>query len=985
MIFTKKLTHFLSLIFLAIHFAVFIAPEDANSKSRGLGRIRQCSLQGDPEGLDFDPGTAGKDVEFVMSNPLCASFAAHSYIGVKIGISKMNIACGNSGTAMRYTPTPILDSIDITKSVAKSLMGNKRCLAGVGEASAKFAGMLSILASIWGISKHVYNSTEVCGANWQSPNPQQFLINRSNYKGIIEERIKDALENENLRYKLDFNNKDYREWYYGGVEVEDSQCRDVTQKPASAGSQTAYPPQKYYLKGYETGNYNCKKYDLVPGQLDPLDGSVLQVNGPRLTEFREAYNCCVNRSQNYVCLNYNGTKKFCRAGSKCEINGVYFEAVARDNRSLICAQSYSLCPYNFYVGGGTEICDYFQDGIYNEKQGRYKYITLEDIEKGDCSAKSEIRNTDCTYNEKAGKCKNYCQYMRHCTKTNSVYKYRSNLSSQYFSTACLNFAGDSQNKVSYGTGFILGSARHFTAPIAQCVRETLENVFNNRAGHTKCLLVSDIPNSNGQCQNGVAYKEGDKVESRSFFENTQRYLNFAIKLVLTLSITFLGLKTLLGAQEIKRPEMMLYIIKFAIVVFFALGNAWQAFFFDGVYNSSAVFANMVFKLQMPDQENKRDGCQFGITTDSKGNPIATKIQYPKGKEYLAIWDTLDCKIARYLGFGPEVSTAGVAKLIIAGYITGSIGIYFSTALLFFGFLLISAAIKALHIFLGSAIAVILMVFISPITITAMLFKKTEGIFKGWLKQLIGFSLQPMILFAYIAIFISIFDKTLIGSATFYGPGPYKTISCSKYCVDNLGNTVRKETSPECDRVGEKIINPKSDSFACLIDNNAFSKWPGLELIGISLPFIVEIFAEDAKKKILTLIKGAIIIYFLEKFMTEIPGIASQLIGGGKLPMKAMDAKSMFNATAGLLRGIQKRGARGGLKAGGAIARGAYNKAKELAQRDGNKGKSVKEGGASESPDAAGSSGGGGGDDANSGGGGGDNSGKKGDEPPDKAK
>ncbi len=953
--FTKKITHFLSLIFLAIHFAVFIAQEDANSKSRGLGRVRQCSLQGDPEGLDFDPGTAGKDVEFVMSNPLCASFAAYSYIKAKLAIAKMNIACKNSGTAMRYTPTPLLDAIDITKSSVKAASGNAACADGVLDASISFSATIIVLASIWGISKHVYNSTEVCGANWQSPNPQQFLINRSNYKGIVEERIKEALENENLRYKLNFENKDYREWYYGGVEVEDSECRDTTQQPVSSGSNRVYPPQRYYLKGYETGNYNCKKYDLAPGQLDPVDGSILQVNSQRINELRESYNCCIDRSQNHICLNYNGEKRFCRAGSKCIINGIHFEAFARNNRSLICAQSYSLCPYNFYIGGGTEICDYFQDGVYNEEQGRYKHITLEDIQKGDCASKSEIRNTDCTYNEKAGKCKNYCQYMRHCTKANSIYKYRSNLSSQYFSTACLNFIGDSQNKVSYGTGFILGSARHFTAPIAQCVRETLENVFNNRAGHTKCLLVSDIPNSNGQCQNGVAYKEGDKVKSISFFENVQRYLNFAIKLILTLSITFLGLKTLVGAQEIKKPEMMMYIIKFTIVVFFALGNAWQGFFFNGVYNASAVFSNMVFKLQMPDNENKRDGCQFGITTDSKGNPIATKIEYPEGKEYLAIWDTFDCKIARYLGFGPEVSTAGIAKLIIAGYITGPIGIYFSTALLFFGFLLISAAIKALHIFLGSAIAIILMVFISPITITAMLFKKTEGIFKGWLKQLIGFSLQPMILFAYIAIFISIFDKTLIGSATFYGPGPYKTISCSKYCVDNLGNKVKKEESPECDRIGEKIVNPKSDSFACLIDNNAFSKWPGLELFGIALPFIVEIFAEDAKKKILTLIKGAIIIYFLNKFMTEIPGIASQLIGGGRLPMKSMEASQMFKATAGLLRGIQKRGARGGLKAGGAVVRGAYNKAKELAQREGNQGKSVKEGGASESTDSASSS------------------------------
>jgi type IV secretion system protein VirB6 len=527
--------------------------------------------------------------------------------------------------------------------------------------------------------------------------------------------------------------------------------------------------------------------------------------------------------------------------------------------------------------------------------------------------------------------------MTHCTQTDlSDYQYTSSITSPYFSAACFNFVGDSQNMMAYGTGFIAGSARHFGAPIAQCTKETIENIFYNRAGHTACRLIDDAP-SNNNCPGGTLYRKGDQVQAASFFSILQNQMQFVVKLILTFSIIFYGAKILLGGGGIKSSELIMYIVKIALIMYFATGDAWQSMFFDGVYGASTVFSQMVFKIQTPPDLNKRDGCQFGNVNldDDNSTPVSVST-YPPGKGYLAMWDALDCKMTRYLGFGPELSTANIVKLIIAGYLTGPIGIYFSVALLFFGLVMVSAVIRALQIFLSSCIAIVIMVYLSPLIFPLALFEKTKGIFKGWVTQVISFSLQPMILFAYLAIFVSIMDKTLIGSATFYGIPPARGVQCSEYCQDAIGNVVN---NPNCDAVGQKLVVPKADSVACMISNDAFGNWPGLELIGIGLPFLIDFFAEHTREKILTIMKAALIMYFLMKFMDEIPGITSQLIGGATLPASSPSAAGMMKSITGVLKGIQQRANRATLKWGGKGATGARSAINRILSA-GDKGKSV---------------------------------------------
>lgn len=963
-------------LFAAIFFASINSTNDAYAgMDGGVGRTRSCAAgSGDTEGLVFDPTNGGKDVEFVLTNPVCAAIVISFYAAIKITISAMNGACGTGSVVPRVKPSPISDFYDIGRGAVKAAQEKKAsCIAAVAATTAPYIALITELGVIYLIAKDVYDHSQVCGSNWRKVNPTAYDLSADDYKQTVKLQMDQYFRNADTA-NLSLSNQTYREWYYNGIEVEDNPdndqvCYDVTKAKDSSGT---FPKQKYYLRGTQAGNFNCKKYYVPPGGTLPAN----LPSGVTLSDLDTAYKCCQNRSQNYICIDYYGTKAFCKAGSRCTLKStakeITFSTKTIDNGRLICAETYSLCPYNFTLQGGSEYCDYYRDGKWDSAQGRWKMITGEQITAGNCSANSEIRNPDCTYNAKAGKCQNYCQYLKHCTvAADTSYHYKTGLNSPYFSEACLNFEGDSQNKTSFNGGIILGSQKHFSAPLAQCVKESFENLFYNRAGHSSCASSNEYPQAGGICASGLyatdgnfVYKKGNFVERQSLLYTIQDNLRDAVKMVLTLSIVFYGMNLLLLKANIgSKKDILVYILKIALVLYFATGDAWQTMFFNGVYGASDEFAQMVFKIQTEDSPLKRDGCQFGNLTLSDGSMIGSGITYPPGKEYLAIWDTLDCKTMRYLGFGPEASEANIASLIIAAYFTGSIGLYFALSVMIFGIFLICAIIRALHIFLASALSIMIFVFISPITITAVLFNRTKGIFDAWLKDLISFCLQPMLLFAYIAIFVSVMDKTLIGSAIFLGDPPSKTISCAKVCKNSDGTVAPyvNNQAPACDRVGQYLIDPLNDSVACLINVNDFGKFPGFEIIGVSVPILINLFNSNVKERVLTLLKGALVMYLLYKFMDEIPGITSALIGGTALPPGGPDAVKLFQKMVMITREIQKRAAGAAKKMGGGAGKETKGVLRDLASR----GKSTADadtgddGGKDEGADSTASSGGGG--------------------------
>ena len=273
----------------------------------------------------------------------------------------------------------------------------------------------------------------------------------------------------NIKEKKD--NIHYREFIFQGIEYIDNgsgACDNPTIDATDAKAAERWKTilgyaskgkQRYYFRGSnQSPNFACERF---------LNGGRQDKNGVI------AFNCCQKNSQNTICLerfdktSEKNKHKFCRRGEYCATNWdkpnlpiKYNIFESEKNKNFICAKTYSSCPYDHNVQGGTDTEQYYH---YNP----------------------QIRT-------------NFCQYMNHCIKLPPVSDYpQFNPDTFFFAESCKDLRGDSQF-FDQNASDIKSSmySRNFSAPMVQCFKETLENQFMQKAGMTICQDPEETPQKN---------------------------------------------------------------------------------------------------------------------------------------------------------------------------------------------------------------------------------------------------------------------------------------------------------------------------------------------------------------------------------------------------------------------------------------------------------------------------------------------------------
>ncbi len=924
--------------------------------------------------LGFDPtGTKPDGAEWELDNPTCMGLMVGTGVALFSADTVSAVAC-NLGARVALMSASKAAGVVLSPANAASVVANATacatmsatgnpvqaalCCSTAAAYGVIAASAVTSVAVIYGYAVGSQRDAHICGETWNTwerrpaaqaspadtegiPDYQNGDLDGNNFYiyGAQDYSYQKELRDE---YKsgamtLAISNKRYREFIYGGFEVEDSgdgACKNPTgwnsaTKNRILGFDTEY--QRYYMRGpASASNYACGRFLLNQGTAEEKRSS------------KDAYECCKKRSQETICIEEGeglhltiqkpfqefckvgercevgdvlgvnlATKKpfqkFCKVGERCKVRDVWYDIhQAKTVPNHICATTYSVCPYNHNMGGGTEIADYDK-----------KYHTIQ----------------------------NHCQYLKHCAKIPDVpYIRTSDLDGGWISSACFDLKGDSQNEYEYdGPLTPFNKTKHFSAPMAQCFKETLENMFVNKAGNTKCNNPDESPNQQGDCISGYRYKVGEVILGQaSFFQTLQDKFRTAIKLVMTMAVTIAGITVLISNSPWDKKTIIMFIIKLGLVSYFALGTAWQDTFFRAVSSASTDLADIFMKIDQGVAEEDKDGCQFprfnydfaeGVTQGSKYDIQA----YPPGKEYLKIWDTLDCKIVRALGFGPEVSVPNLIIMIVAGFLSSGFGLFFFVATFIFAFYLIALTVRALHIFLISSMAITIMIYVSPITITAVLFNKTSSIFRSWRTNLLSFVLQPVILFAYLGILITLFDHTMIGDAKFSGDGKVgpKGIICSDTLTvgDHIANNV---INPLIDRalnpaieaagidgsvgnVATKSVtaagNVGDNSIYCIFQFADIKTNNALSPIGIALPVLLNM----NQAKISTIIKGALLMFIFTQFLDKISSFAATLLGGVALGESAQSTLGGLKKFSGVASAVTSRGTNATRKWGGKAA------------------------------------------------------------------
>lgn len=691
-----------------------------------------------------------------------------------------------------------------------------------------------------------YKALKLCGDDWYSYKETDDVLEFGEFDNSYAEKVIEELSTSSASL---LDSKPYREYVYQGREYEDSSCLDPE------GS-----PQKYYFKGKHEANFACERF---------------VYNGVgEYSKYKQALTCCKEREKKYTCLTDGVNYKFCKVGEGCEFSDLDFEIYRSQKQAAkICARvkPRSVYPFGFNIAGGSEECIEF---------------STEEKESGN------NRN----------ECKNSYQLDRHCVVSSVKYYRELNFPSLYLDKSCGDFISNTLYTPNYqskedliNNNMIDLQSNSLSAPIVQCLKESLQNMLQNKVGYSLCTKVDDKGNDvfvysdESVCPEGfiLRYSKGSKADSSlvdsqyrktSIISQIQNLMRNIVILILYLSVTLYGYNILKAGGKIDKNNLMIYVFKIAVVAYIVFSSAWIDTFIVQIYNASSTIARIVPSISESDKEYKRDGCQF----NSKYN--INHFKYGD-KVYLEVFDTLDCKLNKYLGGSASKASFSIIKMMVANLVPyiGPINYYIFLGVFFIMINLILLVSKTIYAFIASFIGILIGAFILPILIPSILFKRTKKMINVWGNYMMGYVLYPPLLFAYLMMVFQIYDYVLADSSVYLGNAPVKELYCGEYYENYNGDISLID-------YGVGIKGDSTGNLICLFDGgdseSAFN-FPVpvigklLDLLGISFMLQAMSFIVTAGilKTIIMLTQAIAATYIFEKMLDIIPSLIQQITGG----------------------------------------------------------------------------------------------------------
>ena len=292
-----------------------------------------------------------------------------------------------------------------------------------------------------------------------------------------------------------------------------------------------------------------------------------------------------------------------------------------------------------------------------------------------------------------------------------------------------------------------------TAPIVECAKQMVGKMALGRFAY-------DFNNSNK--------KDSITLKGDSILFKFQQNMRRAVMLLLTIYLIFFGFKILLKGEVPEKSELILFLLKFILVIYFSVGINKGGEHFDGItkwlfpllFNATSEFSNWI--LNATDNEL----CVFKPE------------YYEPSLGYMSTWDALDCRVSHYLGLNNSIdfdlALLAERKKGIWDTITNfSIPPYFllippayylgqhwlMELALAFPLMIILVAAFVVNIFVISLIVISILAVLAPIIVPMVLFDYTKSYFESWLRLIISFTFQPMIATVFIMVMFSMFDSS----------------------------------------------------------------------------------------------------------------------------------------------------------------------------------------------------------------------------------
>lgn len=447
----------------------------------------------------------------------------------------------------------------------------------------------------------------------------------------------------------------------------------------------------------------------------------------------------------------------------------------------------------------------------------------------------------------------------------------------------------------------------------------------------------------------------------------QRNMHRTVTALLTIYVIFFGFKIILSSNVPPKNEIINFVLKMLFVTYFSVGiNITPGSNSD--YNRLDGMVQWAFPLLLG-----------GIDTLAGWVMNASPSElckfdgevYDKNLSYMALWDSLDCHVSHYLGLDMlstllvenqyknhdfknfdffSFSAPPYVYLLIPAIISGNMTLV--SLALSYPLLVISVGAFMVNATVMCMISIVILGVLAPLFVPMFLFEYTRGYFESWVKLLISFVLQPMVVVTFMIMMFSVYDFGFYGHCKYKSKPIHNSIESGGdgkrkvkiFYVNNNWDEYEKDESKGIDdakscknSLGYMLNNPLETVFDFAKDNlneivkdkpgsgstsDHLSKYQFLQgiIMGPGMFFVSpKLVFEKIKDIALALITACFTLYLMYHFSSQLADFAADMTEGVPLSGVAIHPQAIYKA------GMAALGSAGTMQAADKVARGASTK------------------------------------------------------------
>lgn len=271
-----------------------------------------------------------------------------------------------------------------------------------------------------------------------------------------------------------------------------------------------------------------------------------------------------------------------------------------------------------------------------------------------------------------------------------------------------------------------------------------------------------------------------------FMERISDNITNTLSAILMIGLVIYIVRIIFGAQQAAAGPTMLFTFKYIFVIFLATNPVTLNDFRQDFFNSSVGLGYVMTEQILGDPTNRCNtavfdasagqfrifeyfdciildfvGYRIGLPASCTNDSGAAQTSPPfagVGEAYYPVWPNLNCNGGDTVVNAAEPSEfklVGLSMLLAGLFFTGPIGAAITVLVISLIMSILLALVQSMMLYVVSLFAVTVLFALAPVMAPFLLFEQTKSIFRQWWQHIIVYSLQPVILVAFLAVTLSV--------------------------------------------------------------------------------------------------------------------------------------------------------------------------------------------------------------------------------------